>query len=46
MEILDAEMQPSDFDYEGEMHTDAALDPELRERASCPKTGCRARPMC
>ncbi len=30
MELLDA--RPQDFDYEGEMHTDAALDPELRER--------------
>jgi malate dehydrogenase (oxaloacetate-decarboxylating)(NADP+) len=28
--ILD-ELEPS-FEYEGEMHTDAALDPELRER--------------
>jgi malate dehydrogenase (oxaloacetate-decarboxylating)(NADP+) len=28
--ILDA--AGVDFDYEGEMHTDAALDPELRER--------------
>jgi malate dehydrogenase (oxaloacetate-decarboxylating)(NADP+) len=28
--ILDA--QKLDFEYEGEMHTDAALDPELRER--------------
>ena len=28
--ILDA--KPRDFDYEGEMHTDAALDPELRAR--------------
>ncbi len=30
LEILDAE--PRDFAYEGEMHTDAALDPELRAR--------------
>ena len=30
MELLDA--QNLDFGYEGEMHTDAALDPELRER--------------
>ena len=30
LEILDA--QELDFDYEGEMHSDAALDPELRER--------------
>jgi malate dehydrogenase (oxaloacetate-decarboxylating)(NADP+) len=30
MEILDA--QDHDFTYEGEMHTDAALDPELRAR--------------
>jgi malate dehydrogenase (oxaloacetate-decarboxylating)(NADP+) len=30
LEILDA--QDLDFDYEGEMHSDAALDPELRER--------------
>ncbi len=30
LEILDA--QRLDFDYEGEMHSDAALDPELRER--------------
>ncbi|PYE85616.1 NADP-dependent malic enzyme [Pseudoroseicyclus aestuarii] len=30
LEILDAE--PRDFTYEGEMHVDAALDPELRER--------------
>jgi malate dehydrogenase (oxaloacetate-decarboxylating)(NADP+) len=30
LEILDA--QPLDFDYEGEMHSDAALDPELRAR--------------
>ena len=30
LEILDAE--PRAFDYEGEMHADAALDPELRER--------------
>lgn len=30
LEILDA--QNPDFNYEGEMHTDAALDPELRER--------------
>ncbi len=30
LEILDAE--PRDFAYEGEMHVDAALDPELRER--------------
>ncbi len=30
LEILDA--APRDFDYEGEMHVDAALDPELRER--------------
>ena len=28
--ILDAE--PRDFEYEGEMHADAALDPSLRER--------------
>jgi malate dehydrogenase (oxaloacetate-decarboxylating)(NADP+) len=28
--ILDAEAR--DFEYEGEMHTDAALDPELRDR--------------
>ena len=28
--ILDA--QPRDFCYEGEMHSDAALDPELRAR--------------
>ena len=28
--ILDGEVR--DFEYEGEMHTDAALDPELRER--------------
>ena len=28
--ILDG--QPRDFQYEGEMHTDAALDPALRER--------------
>ncbi len=28
--ILDSE--PRDFEYEGEMHTDAALDPELRAR--------------
>ena len=28
--ILDS--QPRDFQYEGEMHTDAALDPALRER--------------
>ncbi|KKL16588.1 hypothetical protein LCGC14_2494050 [marine sediment metagenome] len=28
--LLDAEAQ--DFEYEGEMHTDAALDPELRDR--------------
>ncbi|MEQ5868697.1 NADP-dependent malic enzyme [Sagittula sp. NFXS13] len=28
--ILDAEAR--DFQYEGEMHTDAALDPELRDR--------------
>ncbi len=30
LEILDASGQ--DFSYEGEMHIDAALDPELRER--------------
>lgn len=30
MEILDSE--PRDFDYEGEMHVDAALDVELRNR--------------
>jgi malate dehydrogenase (oxaloacetate-decarboxylating)(NADP+) len=30
LEILDA--QDLDFAYEGEMHSDAALDPELRER--------------
>lgn len=30
LEILDSEKR--DFEYEGEMHTDAALDPELRER--------------
>ena len=30
LEILDSE--PRDFVYEGEMHTDTALDPELRER--------------
>lgn len=30
LEIL--ETQQVDFEYEGEMHTDAALDPELRER--------------
>ncbi|AXI44007.1 NADP-dependent malic enzyme [Sulfitobacter sp. SK011] len=30
MDILDA--QNLDFNYEGEMHTDAALDPDLRER--------------
>jgi malate dehydrogenase (oxaloacetate-decarboxylating)(NADP+) len=30
LEILDSE--PRDFAYEGEMHSDAALDPELRER--------------
>ncbi len=30
LEILDS--QPRDFDYEGEMHTDAALDMELRNR--------------
>ncbi len=30
LEILDAENH--DFEYEGEMHTDAALDPDLRER--------------
>ena len=30
LEILDS--APRDFDYEGEMHSDAALDPELRER--------------
>ena len=30
LEILDA--QPLDFEYEGEMHSDAALDPELRAR--------------
>ncbi|WP_282026355.1 NADP-dependent malic enzyme [Limimaricola cinnabarinus] len=28
--LLDA--QGADFEYEGEMHTDAALDPDLRER--------------
>ena len=30
MHILDSE--PRNFEYEGEMHADAALDPELRER--------------
>ncbi|EPX81024.1 NADP-dependent malic enzyme [Litoreibacter arenae] len=30
LDILDA--QPRDFAYEGEMHADAALDPELRAR--------------
>ena len=30
LEILDS--QPRDFAYEGEMHSDAALDPDLRER--------------
>ncbi|MEP2530898.1 NADP-dependent malic enzyme [Shimia sp.] len=30
LEVLDRDEQ--DFEYEGEMHTDAALDPELRER--------------
>ncbi len=30
LEILDK--LPLDFEYEGEMHSDAALDPELRER--------------
>ncbi|WP_298678965.1 NADP-dependent malic enzyme [uncultured Lentibacter sp.] len=30
IEILDA--SPRDFEYEGEMNVDAALDPELRER--------------
>jgi len=30
LEILDSE--PRNFSYEGEMHIDAALDPELRER--------------
>jgi malate dehydrogenase (oxaloacetate-decarboxylating)(NADP+) len=30
LEILDSE--PRDFTYEGEMHTDAALDQELRQR--------------
>ncbi len=30
LELLDA--RGLDFQYEGEMHTDAALDPELRER--------------
>ena len=30
LEILDAE--PRDFEYEGEMHADTALDPELRAR--------------
>jgi len=30
LEILDSE--PRNFTYEGEMHIDAALDPELRER--------------
>ncbi len=30
LDILDA--QAPDFEYEGEMHTDAALDPALRER--------------
>ena len=33
LEILDA--CDLDFSFEGEMHTDAALDPELRERL-CP----------
>ena len=30
MKILDNE--PRDFQYDGEMHSDAALDPELRKR--------------
>jgi malate dehydrogenase (oxaloacetate-decarboxylating)(NADP+) len=30
LELIDA--RGLDFEYEGEMHTDAALDPELRER--------------
>ena len=30
IDILDSE--PRDFEYEGEMHAEAALDPELRER--------------
>ncbi|MCL4141790.1 UNVERIFIED_CONTAM: hypothetical protein GTU68_020959 [Idotea baltica] len=30
LRLLDA--QSNDFEYEGEMHTDAALDPDLRER--------------
>ena len=30
VDILDSE--PRNFEYEGEMHADAALDPELRER--------------
>ncbi len=30
LELLDA--RPTDFEYEGEMQTDAALDPDLRER--------------
>ena len=30
LEILDSE--PRDFDYEGEMHTDTALDVDIRER--------------
>ena len=30
LDILDS--QPRDFEYEGEMHADAALDPELRDR--------------
>ena len=30
MAILDSE--PRDFDYEGEMHTDTALDIEIRDR--------------
>jgi len=30
LEVLDA--SPCDFEYEGEMHTDAALDPILRDR--------------
>ena len=30
LEILDSE--PRDFPYDGEMHSDAALDPELRKR--------------
>ncbi len=30
VDILDSE--PRDFEYEGEMHVDAALDPELRDR--------------